>query len=164
MKRPIVLGLALFFVLAHSARAGTIEHAYQAVMHVRDFHALSVLDRSGHVVGIAAFRGLAIFASGEVAVHRYEGWFDLIAGSGRFHGYALWRFEDGSEIRAAYEGSARNVGAEGFEVKARVHDVSGTGRFADASGEGAFQGRRLEPIDQGGSTYLTGTLRLNLPD
>lgn len=141
-----------------------IEQAYRAVMRVRESHAMPVLDRSEHVVGIGAFEGVANFADGQVASHRYEGWFDLSDGSGRFHGYALWRFQDGSEIRAVYDGCARNLAAERFAVTARVHDVTGTGRFAGASGEGDFEGHRLEPIEQGGSTHLTGTLRLRLPE
>ena len=141
-----------------------IEHHYEAAMQVRQSHALPVLDRSEHVVGVGAFEGTANFADGQIATHRYDGWFDLTDGSGKFHGYALWRFQDGPEIRAAYDGDARNLGAEGVEVGARFRDVSGTGRFAGASGGGTFQGRRFEPLDQGGRTSLTGTLRLRLPD
>lgn len=136
------------------------ELSYRATMHVRESHALPVLGRATHVIGIGAFEGQADFADGQVASHRYEGWFDLVHGSGRFHGYALWRFEDGSEIRAAYDGAARNAGAGSFAVTARFRDLSGTGRFADAAGDGGFQGHRVEPIEQGGSTHLTGTLNL----
>ena len=136
------------------------EMSYRAAMPVRKSHALPVLGRAAHVIGIGAFEGQADFADGQIATHRYEGWFDLLDGSGRFHGYALWRFEDGSEIRAAYDGAARKAEAGGFAVSARLQDLSGTGRFADASGDGGFQGRRVEPIEQGGSTHLTGTLNL----
>jgi hypothetical protein len=137
-----------------------IELTYEAAMHVRDSHAMTVLGRDDHVLGIGAFHGLANFADGRVATHRYDGWYDLIDGSGRFHGYALWQFEDGSEIRAVYDGEARESGAEGFEVGAQIRVVSGTGRFAGASGDGGFQGRRIEPIERGGRTQLSGTLRL----
>lgn len=164
MKIPIALGLALLLSLVPSAHAETFERAYEAVMHVRNAHAMPVLDSENHVVGTGAFKGLAIFADGEIAIHRYDGWFDLTAGSGKFHGYALWRFDDGSEIKAAYEGTVQDTATKGFIVEARIRDVSGTGRFAGASGEGVFQGRRLEPIDQGGTTHLTGILRLSLPD
>jgi len=136
------------------------ELRYQAAMHVRETHAMSVLDRAAHVIGIGAFEGPATFADGEVAIHRYEGCFDLVDGSGRFHGYALWQFADGSEIRATYDGEARQAGAEGFEVSARFRDLSGSGRFAQASGDGGFEGHRIELIEQGGSTHLAGRLRL----
>ena len=136
------------------------EFSYRAETRVRESHTMPVLGRTAHVIGIGAFEGQADFADGQVASHRYEGWFDLVDGSGRFHGYALWRFEDGSEIRAAYDGTARKAEAGGFAVDARFRDLSGTGRFADIAGDGGFRGHRVEPIEQGGSTHLTGTLNL----
>ena len=110
-----------------------------------------------------AFKGLAIFPGGEVAAHRYEGWFDLKDGSGRFFGYARWQFDDGSTIWAEYDGTVRMVTSTNFRIEAKLYDISGTGHFAGASGEGKFQGRRVESIESGGSTYLTGQLRLDLP-
>jgi len=163
MKR-VSLAVLWIVLTAYGARAETIELSYQAVMQVHASHAAPVLDQPHHVVGIAAFRGIAVFSEGEIAVHRYDGWFDLENGSGRFHGYALWRFDDGAEIRAAYDGKASRAGTGKVEVEAKFHGVSGTGRFAGASGEGSFAGRRLEPVDRGGSTYLNGTLTLDLPN
>lgn len=157
--------LAFVFVGIFSTSPGhgaSVKQTYQAVMHVRDSHAGPVLDRPEHIIGTGAFRGLAIFGNGDVAVHRYEGWFDLTKGSGKFHGYALWRHEDGSELRAAYDGSASNTGNNVFQVKARFHDFEGTGKYSGVSGEGSFEGRRFEPIDKGGSTLLNGTLMLEL--
>ena len=157
------MGLIWFVLAMQVAHAETIDLSYQAVMHVHTSHAAPVLDQANHVLGIAAFRGIAIFADGDIAVHRYDGWFDLTNGSGEFHCHALWRFEDGSEIKAAYEGRARQANTGDIEVEAKLHDVSGTGRFVNASGEGGFAGRRLEPIDKGGSTYLNGRLTLETP-
>lgn len=160
-----ILTTVLISILAATPTYGAqIKRTYKAVMHVRDSHAIPVLDRPEDVVGTGAFRGLAIFRNGDVAIHRYEGWFDLKKGSGKFHGYALWRFEDGSELRATYDGSASKSSSSDFEVKARIYDVAGTGRFAGASGEGSFWGRRFEPIEKGGSTLLDGTLTLELPN
>lgn len=133
-------------------------------MHVRSSHADPVLDEVDHVVGIAEFGGIAILTDGRIVLHRYDGWFDVKRGSGPFHGYALWRFDDGSELQAAYSGEAREITGNDFDVEARFRDFSGTGRFAGAAGEGKFAGRRLEPIEEGGSTYLRGTLILTLPD
>ncbi|MCG8696261.1 MAG: hypothetical protein MI806_34010 [Minwuiales bacterium] len=163
MKRAI-LGLIWAVLTIQGAHAETVTLSYQAVMHVHASHGAPVLDQPNHIVGIAAFRGIAIFSEDDIAVHRYDGWFDLENGSGKFHGYALWRFEDGSEIKAAYDGDARRASNGNFEVEAGLHSVSGTGRFAKATGDGTFSGRRLEPIDKGGSTYLTGTLTLDLPN
>lgn len=162
--RRFLFGAFLALAMSGAAAAKTVDHTYQAVMHIQKSHAPPVLDDSAHVLGVAAFRGLAIFTENDIAVHRYEGWFELTAGSGRFHGYALWTFEDGSELRADYSGTASNPGSGGFEVEAQFQNFSGTGRFKTVSGEGGFTGRRLDPIDKGGSTYLNGLLKLTVPD
>lgn len=162
--RWFLAALVTGVLAAAPAYGASVKRSYRAVMHVRDSHATPVLDNADHVIGTGAFRGLAIFVNGEVAIHRYDGWFDLTKGSGKFHGYALWHFEDGSEIRAAYDGLASKTGGTDFEVKARFHRFEGTGRFAGVSGAGSFGGRRYEPIDKGGSTLLDGTLTLELPN
>jgi hypothetical protein len=138
--------------------AETKTMTYQAVMQVRQSHSLNVLGDTKHIVGIATFRGLAIFADGEIAVHRYEGWFDLTEGSGKFHGYALWQFTDGSEIRSSYNGQARTSESRVFHVEAEFDDFTGTGRFANTRITGNFSGRRYEAIADGGSTHLRGSL------
>lgn len=160
-----ILATLIMCVVTMSPGYGAeLTRTYQAVMHVRDSQAQPVLDHADHVVGTGAFRGLAIFKNGDVAVHRYEGWFDLKKGSGKFHGYALWRYDDGAEIRAAYDGLATRTGTGVFQVRARFYDFEGAGRYAGVSGEGSFEGRRFEPIEKGGSTLLNGTLILNLPN
>ncbi|MEX3006894.1 hypothetical protein [Hoeflea sp. TYP-13] len=159
----ILIGVLLVFGTLTAAHAATAEREYEAVMHVRSSQAMPILDDKSHIVGIAEFRGLAIFPEGEVAVHRYDGWFDLTNGTGTFHGYALWTFEDGSELRAPYSGTARSTGPDGIEVEARFEELTGTGRFEGATGSGGFSGRRLDAIDKGGSTYLKGKLSITLP-
>ena len=160
--RLILTAILIGILGAAPGYGASMTRTYQAVMHVRDSHAQPVLDRPDHLVGIGAFRGLATFKNGDVAIHRYDGWFDLTKGSGKFHGYALWRFENGSELRAAYDGLATHTTDKAFRVKARFHSFEGTGLFAGVSGEGSFEGRRFEPIDKGGSTLLNGTLELKL--
>ena len=162
--KPLLALIAAVMLIVQPAGAADLDLSYQAVMHIRASEAAPVLDNPDHLVGIGAFRGLAILADGEIVRHRYDGWFDLTQGSGKFHGYALWRFADGSELRAAYDGEARRSDKEAVEVAARFREFSGTGRFAGVSGEGGFAGRRYDPIDQGGATYLKGSLSLSLPD
>ena len=132
-------------------------------MHVRSTQAPPVLGDTSHVVGIAEFRGLAIFDGSKVTIHRHDGWFDIEDGSGSFHGYALWTFEDGSEIRAPYSGTVRPAGMNGVQVEATFESLSGSGRFEGATGAGGFMGRRLDAIDKGGSTYLKGKLTITTP-
>jgi hypothetical protein len=156
---------ALLFVAgaAVPASAEDLTLSYEAVMHVREVNAIPVLDRVEHQVGIGRFRGLAIFPDG-VIVHRYEGWFDLTEGSGPFQGYAMWTFGDGSELRAAYDGEALQDPAGGVRVSADLRDFEGTGRFEGVTGTGGFSGQRLDTLEEGGATHVTGLLDLTLPD
>ncbi|WP_136659835.1 hypothetical protein [Nitratireductor sp. XY-223] len=161
--KQLLLAAILILAAVVPPRAETLSLDYQAVMHVRSSTAVPVLDDAAHLVGIAEFRGLAIFADGTVAVHRYDGWFDLEEGSGKFHGYALWTFSDGSELRAPYSGAATATGDGGVAVEATFEGFTGSGRFAEATGTGEFSGRRLDAIDKGGSTYLDGKLAITTP-
>ncbi len=154
----------LVLTLVGTAAAKDLKLDYQAVMHIESSDSIAVLDNDAHRVGFAVFRGIAIFADEEVAVHRYEGWFDLENGSGAFHGYALFTFEDGSTLRSPYSGKAESIQPEGVHVEASFEGFTGTGRFEDASGAGSFAGRRLDAIDKGGATYLKGALTLTVPD
>ncbi|MEO1274221.1 MAG: hypothetical protein AAFV96_02160 [Pseudomonadota bacterium] len=164
--RRLALGAALAAMLpAGAAWAETLRLTYDAVTVITRAEVHPVLDSETHVVGTGAFRGLALVEGGGVARHRYEGWFDLTAGSGPFHGYALWVFDDGSEIRATYEGRAEGVdgGAQGARFTAAFVEVTGTGRFEGARGTGGFEGRRYDPVEAGGATHLEGHIDLVLP-
>ncbi len=160
----LAIGVATALALSGAASAKDLELDYEAVMHVRSSDSIGVLDNEAHRVGFAAFRGLAVFAEEGVTVHRYEGWFDLVNGSGPFHGYALFTFADGSTLRAAYNGTAEAIEQDGVRVEAAFTEFSGGGRFEAVSGTGSFAGRRYDAIDQGGSTYVQGTLSLTVPD
>ena len=157
------LGILLLFLAATTpSRAEEITLDYQAVMHVRSSDSFPVLDDKSHIIGIAQFRGLAIFPGDNVVVHRYEGWFDLVRGSGKFHGHAMWTFDDGAILEAAYDGQARASEDGSISVSATFHDFTGTGRFGNVSGSGSFSGRRLDDFKHGGSTYVKGRLVLQM--
>lgn len=123
---------------------------FQAVAHASEVHAAPVEGREGHAVGVAVFRGLAIFPGEEVAGHWYGGTFDFVDGSGRIEGYARWVFDDGSRLEAAYAGRTRAAADGGVTFEARYRDVAGTGRFAGLTGEGGFAGRRVDSLRKGG--------------
>jgi hypothetical protein len=163
-KQAAVAAVAALSIVASvevDANAAEMQLAYEAVMHEEKSRAAPVLDDKKHVIGIAAFRGIAIFPEDELVSHRYDGWFDLNDGSGMFHGYALWTFADGSTLRAIYEGEASGEADGSAEVSMQFRDFSGTGRYESVSGDGSASGRRLEPINKGGNTYLKGTLKLS---
>ncbi len=164
LKHALGLALAFCAQIASPTLAGDVDLHYQAVMHVAASQAGPVLGQTDHVLGTGDFRGVVILDGGELALHRYQGWFDLQNGSGRYEGYAVWHFDDGSELCARYEGAVKETTGTDFQVTAKLRDFEGTGRYAGATGEGTFAGRRLEPIEAGGTTYLKGTLHLKLPD
>lgn len=145
------------------AVAEELNLAYQAVMHITEQHTITVLDEPKHVMGLAQFHGLAIFKDGQVVDHRYEGGFEVTPDAGpHFNGYALWRFADGAELRATYQGAAVQAG-DGIEFEAQFLTFSGTDRLQGVNGQGGFKGRRYDRLNAGGNTYAVGELRLTLP-
>lgn len=150
------------------ALVGPIEAAeqtlgYDLVVHVSDLQVVPVPGQDGHVVGIAAFDGIAIFDDGRIANHQYAGSFDFIDGEGTFHGYALWAFEDGSRLTSSYVGEAKAT-ASGISLEGRHGDLAGTGSFSGATGEGSFTGSRIDHLETGGDTHHRGELTMTLPD
>lgn len=161
MRRWLALALICCAVVpAGLARAADQVLSFQAVTHTSEVHALPAPGEAAHQFGIAAFRGLAIFDDGRIAQHRYGGHFDFTDGAGRFAGSALWRFEDGSELRAGYAGEATASQDGGIAFTATYGEVTGTGGYAGVRGEGGFAGRRIDLLEDGGDTYFRGTLTL----
>lgn len=156
----LLLSLPLVSMPVSTVVAEEMKLTYQAVMHVDKSRAAPVLDNKKHVIGIGAFRGIALFPDQEPAMHRYDGWFDLNEGSGPFHGYARWTFADGATLSARYNGKVEMLADDDAEVSATFREFTGTGRFENVQGEGGFSGRRYESIKNGGATHLNGTLTL----
>jgi hypothetical protein len=154
----LIIACAVMTGLPAVAQEQTL--TFQAVAHSTESHDMLVPGQPEHQIGIAAFRGLAIFPDSQIANHWYSGTFDFIKGSGGIRGYALWVFKDGAKISAAYNGTAKAVPGGGITFTAQYTDVTGTGRFANMRGEGTFTGHRVDYFKQGGDTYFTGTLKL----
>ncbi len=156
----IIYGLfPLFAVWLQPADAFALDLEYKAVVHVTDEHHIDVPSEDKRRVGIAGFRGLAIFENGELANYRYQGTYDFLGAEGTFRGYALWQFEDGSQLRATYTGKAVGSG-DGIAFSGSHADVVGSGRFESMAGSGSFEGRRVDNLDDGGDTLWTGTLNM----
>jgi hypothetical protein len=148
---------------AASAGAADLTLSYQAIVHATEVHDIPVEGEPGHALGMAAFRGLAIFADGRIANHWYAGHFDFQEQSGPIAGHALWVFEDGSTLRASYAGEARAAQDGGIAFTGRHGEITGTGAYAHATGSGTFEGRRVDHLHDGGDTYYRGTLELSVP-
>lgn len=166
MRRSVIGACAVVALVGAGpapGRAGETTLTYQLVVHVTEQHAIPVPDRPGHELGLAAFEGLAIFDDGRIADHWYAGSFDFVDGAGRFRGYATWTFEDGAELHSSYAGEARATD-RGITFAGRHSALSGTGAYAGISGEGQFEGTRVDHLERGGDTYQNGTLTLRRPE
>jgi hypothetical protein len=148
---------------AAQASAADVSLSYQAIVHVTEVHQIPVQGRPGHAIGIAAFRGLAIFEDSRIANHWYAGHFEFEQQNGPFAGQALWVFEDGSTLRASYAGKAIAADGGGISFTGQHSAVAGTGAYDGASGSGTFEGRRVDYLQEGGDTYFSGTLDLTVP-
>jgi hypothetical protein len=148
---------------AAQARAAEVTLSYQTVVHATEVHAIPVEGRPDQSIGVAAFRGLAIFEDGRIADHWYAGHFEFEDQNGPFAGQALWVFEDGSTLRARYAGEATAAQGGGITFKGEHSAVTGTGTYEGAAGSGTFEGRRVDHLKDGGDTYWHGTLALTVP-
>jgi hypothetical protein len=160
----IVVAAAVALSIQSPARAESVTLDYQLVVHTSEVHHLDIAGQPGHVVGIASFRGIAIFDDGRLAQHSYAGGFDFVDGAGEFHGYARWVFDDGSELQSRYTGAADPQPDGGITFKGDHSDLTGTGIYESVAGKGSFEGRRIDALEGGGETYQRGRLVLELPD
>jgi hypothetical protein len=146
------------------ARAEERTLEYRAVVHATEVHTTSVPGQEGHEVGVAAFRGLAIFDDGRIANHWYSGTLDFVEGSGPIEGYALWVFDDGARLRSRYSGTAKATAEGGITFEGRHAELTGSGAYAGVRGEGSFAGERINHLrGDEGDTYQRGVLKLSLP-
>lgn len=133
---------------------------YHLVVHVTEVETVAAPGRPGTVVGIASFRGIAVFDDGRIAHHAYAGGFDFVDGAGDFHGYAQWVFADGSRLDSRYVGTAEPLDGGGITFTGTHAEVTGSGEFAGYTGKGSFKGRRIDLLVDDGETYQRGQLTL----
>jgi hypothetical protein len=89
----------------------------------------------GHKVTVGEYMGVATFADGRIAHKRFVDISDDTASSGSFKGYSTYTFESSDSLTLSYSGAWDGNGARG-EYKV----ISGTGKFAGATGTGSFTG------------------------
>lgn len=162
-RMSTVLAVAIGVLPATAAGAADLSLDYQAIVHTTEVHAITLDGMPGRQIGVASFRGLAIFEDGRVASHRYGGHFDFVDGGGSFAGYAVWAFDDGSTLEASYAGEASAAADGGITFEGSHDMLAGTGQYEGATGGGRFEGRRVDHLDDGGDTYWQGSLDLTVP-
>jgi hypothetical protein len=80
--------------------------------------------------------------------------FDYIKGTGKFHGYNVATFEDGSTLCIRYEGTATpEADGRTSRWEATCDLTKGTGRFEGIQGGGSFAGKRLASTPGAGAQY-----------
>lgn len=89
----------------------------------------------GHKVTVGEYMGVATFTDGRIAHKRFVDISDDTASSGSFKGYSTYTFENSDSLTLSYSGGWDGNGARG-EYKV----LSGTGKFAGATGTGSFTG------------------------
>jgi len=97
---------------------------------------------NGHVVGVVRLPGIAFFSDGTIGTSLVIGTYDAVPGSGSTGGgYYTVTFADGSELWLTYTGENKVI-APGKPIKAKgtAIVIGGKGRYAEAKGEGTFEG------------------------
>lgn len=67
---------------------------------------------------------------------------DYIKGEGQFYGYLILRFTDKSALSCKFLGEAK-----GTSLKGEILELTGLGKYEEASGKGSLSGKRLGFLD-----------------
>lgn len=131
------------------------ELTFQLVVHSIDMKVVEAPDAKGHILGTGNFKGVAVFADGDIADKTFVFSFDETDGVGTGHGYSTYTFVDGSSITARFDDVSGGDSPGGdYEV------LSGTGRFEGATGTGWYKAAD-HPWD--GASFYDGAFSLDLP-
>ena len=125
------------------------ETGYTAKMNV-----IEVGDVPGHIIGVGEFPGVLSCDDGSIATTSTKDMFDYIKGSGKFHGYNVATFEDGSTLCIRYQGTATpEANGKTTRWQGTCEFIRGTGRFEGIQGSGSLTGKRLASTPGAGSQY-----------
>lgn len=109
----------------------------------------------GHQVVVGQHMGVAVFEDGRIAHKSFVDVSDDTEQGGTFYGYSTYTFQNGDSLTLRYTG---DWGAKGLRGEYTL--LSGTGRYANATGTGSFTGAD-EPWED--AYLLEGSFRLNVP-
>jgi hypothetical protein len=125
--------------------------------HISTLHVMEVGDVPGHNIAVVEQVGLLSDDAGRIATASAKFTIDLINGSGKFQGYELVTYEDGSTwykfegtVTAHPDGSGRSEGTS--EI------IKGTGQWEGIQGSGSwtsrtFPGAVIQYLTDSTSTY-----------
>ena len=155
------LSAAVFILLMMSpsqTHAQTLKG--RAVIHIvpDNTRMVKVPGVSGQNLILAHFKGLVFLDNDEVAEVMGAETIHRPGGSGRYLGYEVLMFSDGSTIMSKIEGSNKpNEDGKYVQFKGTTTYLQGTGRFEGIEGSGEMEGRSYIATGAGGYYDFEGT-------
>lgn len=125
--------------LGQQALAGEEKNAGRNVSTLVDAKIVKVGDVGGHVLGRYEGKGVTFHPDGETSTYIQTGAFDYVKRAGSHKGYIIRTYPDGAMTTSTYRGTARHTD-KGRRFNGTFEIVSGTGRFAGATGKGTYDG------------------------
>jgi hypothetical protein len=138
MKTILLTPIALSAFAFHSAFADeTLK--WRHVQHTESLQTQQIPDVKDHTLNIYRIPGLAMYSDGSIGTSLVIGNSDLIGGHATVRGYNIMTTADGSELHLSYVGETNREGNH-MPRKGTFTVIGGTGKFANAKGEGTWQG------------------------
>jgi hypothetical protein len=134
MKKLLLVTAALCALSTTVLAGETLK--WHHTQHVTSFQRFEVPDAQGHVITLTRLEGLATFPDGSAAPTMVYAQGDTIDKVSQVRGYFTLKTGDGSELWLHYIGTIAPDGSS----KGTDTVVGGTGKFANAKGEGTFSG------------------------
>jgi hypothetical protein len=110
---------------------------WRHVHYTASLQSLEVGDAANHNLYLFRLPGIAFFPDGSTGTTVVLGTSDTINDAATVNGYYTLQFNDGSELWLKYTGT----GAAN-KVKGIATVIGGKGRYAEAKGDGTFEGAR----------------------
>ncbi|MDJ0950651.1 MAG: hypothetical protein QNJ94_17195 [Alphaproteobacteria bacterium] len=162
-RKASAAAAALVLVVALATTGAEAEEQvlkFRLVTHSVEMKVIPASKAEGHIIGVANSRGVAIFEDGRIADKSFTSSFDFTKGLGPYHGYSTYTFEDGSTIRARFDGGAETT-PDGRVSRGEYSELTGTGQYEGVMGTGWFQSKFV-PWEQGANLF-DGEFKLSLP-
>lgn len=152
--RIIFVGAAVLLAAPDRALAGEEHLEFKFVVHPLDRKVFDAPGIQGQVLGASLFFGVAYFSDGRIATKDFISSFDTRNGKGTVTGYSTYTFEDGSSITATFKATAGDASGD-YTI------VSGTGKYANATGTGHYDPMPAKFTD--GAFAYTGKFDVKTP-
>lgn len=162
LTRMAAIGLTIAAGMAFADTASAEQLTGRGFTRTAVANVVPVGDKEGHILGVIKMTGLWPVSADEVVRLSYVANIDFTNGSGPFANYVVMAFPDGSTLVTQNSGTAE-AQADGTTLyrDGVIKVISGTGRFANATGKGSFSGARLVAIPDGGDAYWDVVINLD---